>query len=171
LSDNPDLPRLYVVLEATEQARCSWCGTISPRTEWSRGIGGKVYCSNECRISGDGPAWILIVVFFIPIGLYPFLLFIPAAEIIIIMMTALVVLLLSYYTRETRKKASPKGSRRDEQLSEMALLQSRLQLVKCPMCNKNLNLSIVKEDGVFHCQYCDATGVLEIEIAGDESGN
>jgi len=78
---------------------------------------------------------------------------------------------LSIGGRRSREQAIPQGSRANEQPSLLSLLKSRFPFVKCPSCDEQLNLSIVGEDRIYQCQYCDATGVLEIEIARDDSGN
>ena len=56
----------------------------------------------------------------------------------------------------------PKGSRRDIGVSEFSLLQRVSAPVECPNCDANLDLSEIKENMVYHCKYCGASGIIEI---------
>ncbi|MFW9888584.1 MAG: hypothetical protein ACFFER_10400 [Candidatus Thorarchaeota archaeon] len=159
MSDNSDLPRLYIVVETPQVPRCKWCGI---------GLSGGVpfydtYCSAECSTSDEGGNLIGIIGGLLLLVLIP-LLFLDPAFLILIAFVGMVVLGLTAQIRKTREKAPPKGSRANEWPSEISLLRSRLPLVNCPKCNENLNLSIIGEDKVFYCQYCDAIGVLEIKF-------
>jgi len=163
LSDNSDLPRLHVVLKAPRIMRCRWCGIdlSDSSSAWNKSL----YCSSECMIYTEGYTFTAFIGFTL---LFLFVLFlISGVSLLVTFAPVGLIILVFIQVKKMKNNAPQKGSRANGQPSDMSLLKSRLPFVKCPKCHENLNLSTIADDKVFHCQYCDATGVIEIEIAGN----
>lgn len=61
------------------------------------------------------------------------------------------------------RKEIPKGSRKTEgRVSELALLRSVTSSVSCPTCDASIDLSDIREDKLYHCDYCGASGIVEL---------
>jgi hypothetical protein len=61
------------------------------------------------------------------------------------------------------RKDIPKGSRKTAgRLSELAMLRAATSKVSCPKCNANIDLKAVREDRVYSCEYCGASGTIKI---------
>ena len=169
MSDNQDLPRLYIMLDASNIRRCSWCG--GPAIENLVSISPSIaYCSSECGAANTANGVVVISVVILSVIWVGLALLHPLGNLFLIA-TVIITAYLSIRGRRLRELAIPQRSRANEQPSVLSLLKSRFPFVKCPSCAEKLNLSLIGEDRIYQCQYCDATGVLEIEIAGDDSSN
>jgi hypothetical protein len=60
------------------------------------------------------------------------------------------------------KQEVPEGSRFNGASSNLALLRAIPHPIECPNCDGNIDLSTVKEDMIYHCEYCGASGKVEI---------
>ncbi|NHJ14415.1 MAG: hypothetical protein EAX95_12120 [Candidatus Thorarchaeota archaeon] len=153
-----DAPKLYIAVDASKLARCAWCGT-SESQEWLSAETG-VFCSVECARARyiDTVLCIIGTAFVIaPLTLLTF--FAPLAPIILI----LTYPALKEWRRIRRyKKDVAEGSRRKDDSIDLSLLHALPTAVTCPSCDGNINLFTVKEDMIYHCEYCGVSGKVEI---------
>jgi hypothetical protein len=56
----------------------------------------------------------------------------------------------------------PAHSREDDELQEIGILRGIAAVVKCPSCDAALDLNKVYSDMTFTCDYCGATGTIEL---------
>ncbi|MGY5876592.1 MAG: hypothetical protein RTU30_12660 [Candidatus Thorarchaeota archaeon] len=55
-----------------------------------------------------------------------------------------------------------RGSKRNDSLFEDALMRSVSPAVECPNCDGNLDLTVLGPERIYTCEYCSASGVVEI---------
>ena len=173
--NNKGSNRIHIILDATKAKRCDWCGSPQSR-RWSTNEKG-TFCSSECIKAANSEerwttalaagcsasffvlAWIWLLVarpwvpssfFFLLLGLTLFF------------VVPLSVKSIIQYNDHRFALEVPKGSRRDIGVSEFSLLQRVSAPVECPNCDANLDLSEIKENMVYHCKYCGASGIIEI---------
>jgi hypothetical protein len=166
LVEKKDLHRLHIVLDASKAHRCNWCGTPQSDRWLTRKTG--VYCSKKCVRAAASEArlcylplpilYIMLVIWIWPeLGRYLawlfLLLFIPPFAIPIL-----------FFRDRKFALEIPKGSRSHIGVSEVSLLRKLSAPIECPNCDANIDLSKISEDMIYTCQYCGATGVVEIDI-------
>ena len=126
-----------------------------------------MYCSKECNLASQANDFIsgfVMIVVFIPIMLT---MGGPRYLSIIIIGSAIVIamfspLLYCGLVGHSHRRKIPKGSRRNQVSSDMALLKAMSSAVLCPRCDANLDVTKVGQDRVFTCDYCGASGTIEI---------
>lgn len=179
MTEGKDSGRIHIILDAAKANRCSWCG--SPVSDhWISDEGGP-FCSQKCLDEWKKernscaycfPAFLTI----------SFLLLVPAFwlndspyidntlrfQVIascLIIPVILFVITVSFYRNYKHGTDIPKGSRRNIGTTEMSLLRSISTPVECPNCDALIDLANIREDMVYHCQYCGANGIIEIKMA------
>jgi hypothetical protein len=176
IADDKGTGRIHIILDAAKVNRCSWCG-IPISDEWVVGRDGS-FCSQDCLNKSWNEkrsnlfnvcGWLAILqtlvfpAFLLIVGLQ----FLPFVAISILIMI-LVLVCLHQFIREnleiSDKIDRPKDSRRNIGISEVSLLRSISNPVECPNCDGLIDLANIGEDMVYHCQYCGASGVLEIKL-------
>ena len=171
--DDSNLTRLSITVEETSVIRCIWCGkvlsiewTIQPHNPISQSESGPRVCSESCRLAAGSEinpacAYGLLVPtsFLIIFGIFtPGLLLIAG----VIGGPAVFCLLLRYAGNE-EAKVNPKDSCRTDISDEGLLLQSIPHEVECPTCDANLDLTGLGPERLFRCEYCGASGIVEIK--------
>lgn len=61
-----------------------------------------------------------------------------------------------------RQKEVPRDSRRDDVSSDVALLKTISSGISCPRCNGNIDIRKIGTDRVYNCEYCGASGTIEV---------
>jgi len=177
MTDGKDSGRIHIILDAAKVNRCNWCG-IPISDNWVFGREGS-FCSQECLHKSWNEkrsnlfnvcGWLAIlqtlVLLAIPmiVGLQS-LLFVAIFFLIMI----LVLVFLHRLIREDLEISDnidrPKDSRRNIGISEVSILRSISTPVECPNCDALIDLANIREDMVYHCQYCGANGIIEIKMA------
>jgi len=174
LVNKEDLRRLHIVLDASKVNRCIWCG--SPLSDhWILGEEGS-YCSDSCAKAKSSDLFlpaacmtIILLPLLVAIWSITSSFFDPNLKFqAIIVLIAMVILsaILSISTYRDRRYAAevPQGSRRHIGVSEVSLLRRISAPVDCPNCDAKINLTNVGEDMIYHCQYCGASGIVEIDM-------
>jgi transcription elongation factor Elf1 len=167
LVDNKESLRIYIAVDSKKVSRCKWCGTTQS-DNWIGGRYGGIFCSTQCSLaySANGTLLsflVLLVVLFpilfgtgypIPIGvlLYGF----AILAVIFIPLTCFGG--IGYYYR----MHIPKDSRRDDVPIDVAMLKTMSSAVLCPRCDANIDVSKVGADRIYTCDYCGASGTIEI---------
>jgi hypothetical protein len=173
MSKNPDSPKLYVAVDANKVARCEWCGG-SESGFWVHRRD-KLYCSTDCQDADTGNEQMLfgacLILIFLVISI-PMLLgsifmgsgqgFGISISLIFFCALFLVYWCSIYQNGKLVREKTPKGSRYNEAVSPLSLLKTKFQHIECPNCDGNINLSDVDEDMTYYCDYCGASGIVEI---------
>ena len=171
MTENKDeLPRLHIFVDGSKVVRCKWCGTTQSE-KWIPAGFGDFYCSDNCKRAAE---WnpegygfctfgftLLLFLVIIFTGL-PWEILLPG----ILIMSPLFILLpvIMYFRKppEDYKEKVPKNSRWNEGLSDLSLLKTITSHAVCPNCDGNLDLSKVTQDMVYACEYCGASGKIEV---------
>ena len=80
---------------------------------------------------------------------------------ILLLLTGTPLLYASIIGQRKRIKV-PKDSKRDEDISDAALLKALPSSVTCPKCDGTIDLTKVGKDLVYTCDYCGTSGTIEI---------
>jgi predicted nucleic acid-binding Zn ribbon protein len=178
MAEKKETGRIRIILDASKVNRCSWCG-IPISDDWVAGRDGS-FCSREClynswneRRSKLFPVceWLAILLFliFLTIPLINPRSILDARYLLFIFSFIFsTVLFLVFLRREIRDHSHdidrPKDSRRNIGISEVSILRSISTPVECPNCDGLIDLANIGDDMVYRCQYCGASGVLEIKL-------
>ncbi len=166
MAEKKDQHRIHIILDDTKVNRCKWCG--SPQSDdWISSKDG-AFCSKNCaRAAYSEDSWRFGICL---VGLPFFMLLAlvsqnPLWPLYIFMFP----LILIYYawlfcSGRNHAKGTPKGSRRNTGLSAASLLRRVSAPIECPNCDAKIDLKNVGEDMIYHCQYCGASGVVDIDI-------
>lgn len=164
--DKDDLPRLRILVDASRVLRCKWCG-ISQSDTWKTTENG-VYCSDSCMkvdMHMTRSYWFycmfLFFVIFVPIGSR-----IDPSGLLgwlsIIMIPLTICCFIVGLPPSNYKEEVPRNSRVNEESLNVSLLKTVASHIECPNCDGNIDLSKVKEDMIYHCDYCGADGIIEL---------
>jgi len=154
--------RIYITVDSTKIVRCQWCG-VAQSEHWHRARNG-IFCSRNCSHAVN-PYCDIVAVVLLWITYSPLVLFLPAGYNVIGMLAIILVLspcLIPVKGGLDHRKKVPRNSRRDDVASDMALLKAISSRVSCPKCGANINLRKVGEDRVYNCEYCGASGTIEL---------
>ncbi len=165
MKDNNESLRIYIAVDPSKVATCKWCGSVESE-DWRKGSG--VYCSRECGWADQSENSLLFFLLWIPIALAIAALNLPSTPdrfpfvSIILIIVGSPCMIFGFAGRGFRKDI-PKDSRKTEgRMSELALLRAVTSKVSCPRCDGNIDIREVSEDGVFACEYCGASGTIEL---------
>ena len=176
MTDAKDSGRLHIILDAAKVKRCSWCG-IPISDNWVSGRD-SLFCSQECLYKSWSEnrstlynvcGWmaILLTLVLLTIPMILGLQSLPFVAISFLMMI-LVLVCFRQLNRENLEISEavdrPKDSRRNIGISEGSILRSISTPVECPKCGAKIDLTNIGDDMIYHCQYCGANGIVEIEI-------
>ena len=164
--EKKDLDRIHIVLDASKAHRCTWCG--SPQSnKWITDPSG-VYCSTECVRAASSKQLRTMVALTCCYTILAVLMFAIGNPIVVAVSLGSLFILYGIIGKlflDTRfAQAIPEGSRSQIGVSEVSLLQRISNPVECPNCDGNIDLSKVDVDMIYTCQYCGATGVLDIKL-------
>jgi len=156
---------IYVVVDSSKIARCSWCGT----TESENWIGSDfgIYCSTGCSLAANTPVSILMFTFFALMWL-PSIAFLPVSSGSVLFLVLALLSLCCSLPGLIQRRSVPNGSRANGVPLDTALLATVSTSVICPRCDANLDLRNIGEDRVYVCGYCGATGTIEIINKGGQ---
>ncbi|MHA2118945.1 MAG: hypothetical protein ACW98J_08495 [Candidatus Thorarchaeota archaeon] len=177
MNEETSSPNLYVFVDGSNVVRCDWCETLESEKWIHASVREATLCSEECVKARTSMAWggnkrglmcILVLLVLLPFSLvwnssfpvqflFPFLIFVGFVEILMIYLIIDIV--------RTRERI-PKGSRHNQGFANLVQIRGVQQYGECPSCNTSINLSTVQEDMVYHCENCDASGVVEVLGAG-----
>lgn len=170
---NKDPHRLRLVLEKITIEQCTWCGTQQSDDWFHSGDG--TYCSVECmkysRLQDRQILSVMLVLLLsATVTIYlitsPFLVSDLIVQMVAygIFFTLLFVMLYLSLIQYRKYAKIPKGSRSDIHPTVVSLVRKISAPVECPNCDANIDLTEIGEDMIYHCQYCGAEGVVEIDI-------
>jgi hypothetical protein len=172
LAEDQQSDRLLIVVDSSKASRCKWCGTLQSKNWVSSEYG--TFCSSDCSLAARANS--LIGSFCLLAVLYPFLILMggPSGLSTIIVGSMLLILVSSPLMccgmmGLANRTDIPKTSRYDETSTYAALLKTVASQVKCPRCDANLDLAKVGEGRVYHCDYCGASGTVELQTEHDQS--
>ncbi|MHA2117184.1 MAG: hypothetical protein ACXACG_18925 [Candidatus Thorarchaeota archaeon] len=165
MKDSKESHTIYIAVDPSKVAMCKWCGSVESE-DWRMGSG--VYCSRECGWADQAEKFLLCFVLWIPTALILTIMnslgnpsSIPFVSILLIVVGS-PMMIFGFAGRGFRKDI-PKGSRKTAgRLSELAMLRAATSKVSCPKCNANIDLKAVREDRVYSCEYCGASGTIKI---------
>jgi hypothetical protein len=164
LKEHKESHPIYIAVDPTKLARCRWCGTYKSEF-WGEAESG-LYCSSDCHYANHTDEF--LVGFFCAVILIPFILvnLLSSPGLIIggtFLFWLMVAPLLVYGLRSRRYRAMvPRGSRSHDVSNEQALLRTMASTVSCPKCDGNIDIGKVGDDRTYHCEYCGASGKIEI---------
>ncbi|RDE14175.1 MAG: hypothetical protein C4K48_06475 [Candidatus Thorarchaeota archaeon] len=162
MTENREPLRVYVAVDPAKILRCMWCGLAESET-WKRTKYG-TYCSTECFYAAEASGFLCVfilevVLTSVMIGVAtPFPLFIGLPFAMLIFSPCLVWARVGW----SRQKSVPRNSRRNETSSDIALLKAISSGVLCPRCNANIDVRTIGEDRIYRCEYCGASGTIEV---------
>ena len=165
MKDRDESVPIHITVDSTNIARCKWCGSVESEC-WRRCDHG-LYCSCDCALAGNPNRFVvlfLVYAILMPISLLligPIHLDTFVVGSALLVLTGSPLLYASVIGRSKRVKAL-KDSRRDEGLSDTALLKVLPPSVTCLKCAGNIDLTKVGEDRVYTCDHCGANGTIEI---------
>lgn len=155
---------IYVAVDVTKLARCKWCGRMEGG-QWLL-ANSRRYCSREC--SQADSALVLVSIYVICAAAVPFLSILRGDSLIMAAVLSLTmmaigspVLWFSYLGFQYQSKV-PRGSKGNEGPSVVDLLKALPSRVSCPNCDASIDLENVSDDMVYTCEYCGASGNIEI---------
>ena len=173
MKENREPLRVYVAVDPAKILRCMWCG-IALSEDWRHTEYGiyyskgryATYCSRGCHDAGRVNERILgsLSIVFMSAIILPSVQLSPGAFIIVVAVAVLVSCPFLYYAKVGRdlQKKVPRNSRRDDVSSDIALLKAISSGVSCPICNANIDVRKIGTDRVYNCDYCGASGTVEI---------
>lgn len=161
-----DISRLRIFVDASRVPRCKWCG-ISQSYTWKTTKEG-VYCSDSCMKVDmhvtNRWCWFPIFLFFVISALIGNS--IDSSGILGSFSTVMIPLTICLFIVDlpplAYKTKVPRNSRVNEGLLNLSLLKTITSHIKCPNCDGHIDLSNVKKDMVYHCDYCGADGIIEL---------
>jgi DNA-directed RNA polymerase subunit RPC12/RpoP len=164
LKESKESQPIYIAVDATNLVRCRYCGLMDG-DRWLRADRGQ-YCSMDCmRADNVGLFFFVYLIgaagipfFLLYYGMYPIIAVFGA---LIVMTIGFPLLRSSYLGLEYRSKV-PRYSRQNERPSGVDLLKALPSRVSCPNCDANIDLEKVSADMVYTCDYCGASGNIEI---------
>lgn len=167
--NNNELPRLHILVDASKVVRCKWCGTTQSE-KWIPTEPGSFFCSYVCvKAYGHDRYWMILtpLICLIPLFVGVFLLASDSEKGFVGfvgLLTCGITLSMAWCTYEDREYAKdvPQNSRLNEGLSDLSLLKTITSHAVCPNCDGNLDLSKVTQDMVYDCEYCGASGKIEV---------
>ncbi len=173
MGERSELPRLYIAVDPSKLVRCSWCGSLESE-DWEHAQIG-TFCSKSCLNAAESTRggslfacfWIvlMIAIYFSIGGAYLF-----TNMALMVCIIGLMVLGLCFLVKHRKGMDSaskiPKDSRRKESLDDITLLKTIMTHFECPNCDANIDVADIKADQVFHCGYCNASGIVEITFIG-----
>ncbi|MFW9845830.1 MAG: hypothetical protein ACFFD6_03715 [Candidatus Thorarchaeota archaeon] len=181
MTKDTDGPKVYLAADASKIVRCAWCGYLVSVIEAKPPQ--SAFCSGDCAAAMKLEENRLCMICYLPsililttastltapsfvnafsMGLLLFLLFILSSFPI------LLIVAFNVYKGGKTRVMRPKLSRYNDESPDFFLLRTASQHVECPNCDGNIDLSTVKEDMVYHCEYCGASGKVEILKTGEQ---
>lgn len=116
-----------------------------------------IYCSDECKFADQANCTILLFLFAIPFAL-------AISELVGLLFFCVLIspILICGAIGQYHRRTIPKGSRRDDVPIDTTMLQAVSSAVLCPKCDANIDVRKVGEDRVYTCDYCGASGTIEV---------
>ena len=165
MTDNKESLRIYIAVDPTKVSRCKWCGTTQSE-KWKGNQYGAIFCSTECSLANYANRTLVF---------YPLLVFAPlilsigkpiflGAFLGALALFALLWSPLLFFGGAGlyQRRRIPKDSRRDDIPIDVAMLKAMSSTVLCPRCDANIDVSKVGKDMTYTCEYCGASGKVEI---------
>ena len=165
MKESSEFHPIYIAVDSSKVARCKWCGRVESE-HWEK-TQGAIYCSGDCRLA-DGAisnaVGCLLYMIIAPLYLTPLLIHMLGVGFSLAYLPILGMVPVLYFGLKGLhvRRNITRGSRRDEKPTELALLRSVASTVTCPKCDGNIDLTKVGEDMVYTCEYCGASGTIEI---------
>lgn len=157
---------LRIVVPASDVVRCKWCGTLESHS-WISDKDG-VYCSKDCMVaSGLESIRTYLICFVLLLAVMSFLPLaysIYSSSLILGQVSTFFLIIISgfqYLKGQRIVKMIPEGSRYDGVSVENYLLK-KIKHIECPNCDANLDIREIGPDMVYTCEYCNATGRIEV---------
>ena len=177
MGERSDLTRLYIAVDPSKLVQCKWCGTIES-DNWRTGRRGGSYCKLSCLhadnrqeyrnlnyglmiLSAGMWLWGWLVGGFL-LGVF--------VGIPMLFMTIPGILCGTYRIKrgEVASVKVPKDSRKPDSLTDLSLLKTIMSHVECPNCDGNIDLTKIGGDQIYHCDYCSASGIVELVHTRDQ---
>jgi len=165
MKDTNEPLRIYVAVDSTKVFRCRWCGSAESDAWFETQYG--TFCSGECydasqaydRISVYSCFLIIFVgSFAVMETLWPGTLIIALPAYLLLSSPYLCCVKESWDSR----KRIPRNSRKDTTSLDLSLLKAMTSGVLCPRCSANIDIRKVGKDKVYNCEYCGASGTIEL---------
>jgi len=165
MKENREPLRVFVTVDPTKIVRCKWCG-VAQSENWQHTQVG-VFCSTACYDAERadvriGVFFSLVILLAFPVAMIAQLS--PLAFAIglpVLILAVSPILYCGAVGRDLRKKV-PRDSRRDDVTSDLALLKAISSGVSCPKCSANIDVRKIGTDRVYNCEYCGASGTVEV---------
>jgi hypothetical protein len=164
LKESKESHPIYIAVDATNLARCKWCGRMEGG-QWLLAKS-RLYCSKECNYADI--AVTLLSIYLLCAAFIPLLMLQRGDHPIAIVLSSLFVIAIgspifymSYLGIKYKSKV-PRGSRINEGPSGVDLLKALPSRVSCLKCDANIDVDKVSADMVYACEYCGASGNIEI---------
>ena len=168
MSRNNTSKNIHVVIDVEKASKCMWCGTLESK-KWNTSREGKIFCSSDCRCAYYHTRSRLIITSSVAVGLPLALIFflIPggygvSVGIALLVGFAVIVNYQIYAKGVVYAQKVKKNSRTRDGETELDLIRQISKPIACPNCDGNIDLSKIKEDRIYHCEYCGATGLVEV---------
>jgi len=167
MKKNSESLRIYITVNPTKIVRCGWCGTAES-DNWLMNRTG-IYCSSQCAAANMAGLSTCLFVFSAILVFATFVASRATSDysfmtilggLVLGVMISSPCLICAVGGRDSRKRV-PRGSRRDKASSDMSLLKT-VSGITCPRCDANLDIRKVGEDKVYNCEYCGASGTIEL---------
>lgn len=164
--DSDDNPRLRVLIDASKTVRCKWCGTTQSDDWKITGLG--VYCSKKCFTAHNSqdiePITIVCILgVFFGVNLVTFSIDANFGVLVFAILCFLLWYYASgYFENEDYKQEVPRNSRQDNGSIDVSLLRMTSSNITCPHCDASVDISHLEDDLVYYCNYCGASGLVEI---------
>lgn len=172
MGERSALPRLCIAVNPNDLERCKWCGGVigKDRVRLER-LGGKkvgTFCSEICSDANETSSLFAPCLFIFNV-LFSILLvisgyFIETVSLIVIYNLLGICYLKGYIRGRDAASLIPRNSRKNEILNDALLLQAMTNYVECPRCHSGLEFNQEGDDKFYHCDNCDASGIIEISL-------
>lgn len=177
MTEEKDLLRLHIVLDASKVKRCDWCGSPQSSRWLSHEEG--TFCSYECiKAASSSNHWMTAsmtmcsATFFGLVWIWLFVVRVPFPPVFYTILIGLTIFFVGLFSVRTIIEFSnhrfareiPKGSRRNVGTSQVSLLRSISSAIECPNCDAPIDVKTIGDDMTYHCHYCGASGVIEIKM-------
>ncbi len=166
MSRNP----IYVVVDTSRAAKCAWCKSIESKN-WKSTTEGKLFCCSKCRDAYYCENRQYITIFMLVAGVVCLLIYLSDPEspnAFRVLFPSLMFLSFAVGTIPfifigySHAKKVPQYSRRAILSAEHVFARRISNPIDCPNCMGKLDLSKIQREMVYCCEYCGATGAVEV---------
>lgn len=165
MNENRESLPIYITVDPAKIVRCKWCG-VAQSEHWQHTQVG-IFCSTDCYDAERADARIgaffaLVILLAFIVAMIAQLSLVAVAMVLPVLLLAVVPFLYCGMLGRNLRKKVPRGSRRDDVSSDLAMLKAISSGVSCPRCNANIDIRKIGEDKVYNCEYCGASGTIEL---------